>query len=136
MNDTHNQKEEQCKITGCCINGDKDDCLLNPKNNPIKEEQKALTLEDLRKEFDALCSNINHSNLINRKEDRLFEWFEAHLKLYAQSRVDAMQREKNAVLNLLAVLHRDGGHYTAKHGFIKSVEDAIALMHVKWVTNE
>lgn len=29
--------------------------------------------------------------------------------------------------NLLAVIHRDGGHYTAQHGLSKSYEDAIQL---------
>jgi len=30
--------------------------------------------------------------------------------------------------NLLAYIHRDGGHYTYKHGIKKSVEDAIAII--------
>jgi len=29
--------------------------------------------------------------------------------------------------NLLAVIHRDGGHYTEKHGLEKSVQDAMQL---------
>ena len=29
--------------------------------------------------------------------------------------------------NLLAVLHRDGGHYTKQHGIKKSVKDAISI---------
>lgn len=31
--------------------------------------------------------------------------------------------------DLLAVIHRDGGHYQEKHGTAKAVEDAIALWH-------
>lgn len=31
---------------------------------------------------------------------------------------------KQMLLNLLARIHRDGGHYTMKHGLEKSVEDA------------
>ena len=31
---------------------------------------------------------------------------------------------KRPLLDLLAVIHRDGGHYTEKHGLEKSVEDA------------
>ena len=30
--------------------------------------------------------------------------------------------------NLLAVIHRDGGHYTAEHGLEKSVQDAMRLV--------
>lgn len=32
--------------------------------------------------------------------------------------------EASTLRNLLAVIHRDGGHYTAKHGIIKSADDA------------
>jgi len=35
---------------------------------------------------------------------------------------------KHLLQNLLAVIHRDGGHYTDKHGIEKSVEDAIAII--------
>lgn len=31
---------------------------------------------------------------------------------------------KHLLLTLLAVIHRDGGHYTNEHGLEKSVEDA------------
>jgi len=30
--------------------------------------------------------------------------------------------------NLLAVIHRDGGHYTGQYGIEKSVEDAIKIV--------
>lgn len=38
--------------------------------------------------------------------------------------------------NLLAVLHGDGGHYEATHGTTKAIQDAIELIHTKWVYNE
>jgi len=31
---------------------------------------------------------------------------------------------KRLLLNLLAIIHRDGGHYTGEHGVEKSVKDA------------
>ena len=33
-------------------------------------------------------------------------------------------REREELSNLLAVIHRDGGHYEAKHGLLKTIEDA------------
>ena len=30
---------------------------------------------------------------------------------------------------LLAIIHRDGGHYTEKHGIEKSVKDAITIIY-------
>ncbi len=35
---------------------------------------------------------------------------------------------ENHLLNLLAVTHRDGGHYTEKHGLNKSIEDAMKIV--------
>lgn len=32
------------------------------------------------------------------------------------------------LMNLLARIHRDGGHYTEKHGLVKSVNDADAVI--------
>ena len=35
---------------------------------------------------------------------------------------------KHILESLLAIIHRDGGHYTAAHGIPKSVEDAITIV--------
>jgi len=37
---------------------------------------------------------------------------------------DENKEFKNLLLDLLAVLHRDGGHYTANHGIEKSIKEA------------
>lgn len=44
--------------------------------------------------------------------------------------------ELNAVRELLAVLHRDGGHYTMEHGLLKSIQDAQELLHKQWILKE
>lgn len=41
--------------------------------------------------------------------------------VYKKKDVDSLV---HAVKNLLAVIHRDGGHYTDENGIIKSCEDA------------
>lgn len=38
------------------------------------------------------------------------------------------ERERQALGNLLAVIHRDGGHYQAEHGSKKAAEDAETLV--------
>lgn len=35
---------------------------------------------------------------------------------------------ESALSNLLAIIHRDGGHYVAKHGYDKAVNDAHLLL--------
>jgi len=35
---------------------------------------------------------------------------------------------KRLLLNLLAIIHRDGGDYTGKHGIEKSVNDAMQIV--------
>lgn len=44
---------------------------------------------------------------------------------------DALTQAHTHALNLLAVLHGDGGHYTAEHGFEKSCKDAEAVYYEK-----
>jgi hypothetical protein len=38
---------------------------------------------------------------------------------------NAGKQEQQKLLDLLAIIHADGGHYTAEHGLLKSTEDAI-----------
>ena len=38
--------------------------------------------------------------------------------------IQDLQLAKNLLLDLLATIHRDGGHYTGQHGLEKSVQDA------------
>ena len=33
------------------------------------------------------------------------------------------------LLNLLAVIHSDGGHYVARHGLEKAVKDAVKIVN-------
>jgi len=42
--------------------------------------------------------------------------------------LDQARADNEALLNLLAVIHRDGGHYTGKHGVIKSADDAATVV--------
>jgi hypothetical protein len=35
----------------------------------------------------------------------------------------------HALKNLLAIIHCDGGHYTAEHGLLKAIEDAEKKVH-------
>ena len=40
---------------------------------------------------------------------------------------------KQALSNLLAVMHGDGGHHEGKVGTLQAIKDAEALLHNKWV---
>jgi hypothetical protein len=40
---------------------------------------------------------------------------------------------RRSLFDLLAVVHRDGGHYTVEHGLEKSVEDALRIIAAKVV---
>lgn len=42
---------------------------------------------------------------------------------------EAMRAKLTGLGDLLAVIHRDGGHYQAEHGTAKAIEDAIAAVH-------
>ena len=40
----------------------------------------------------------------------------------------ANMQNSRSLLNLLAIIHRDGGHYTEEHGIEKSVKDAMLIV--------
>ena len=42
-------------------------------------------------------------------------------------RLVAQGDHESLLRNLLAIIHRDGGHYTERHGLVKSFQDAMAL---------
>lgn len=51
------------------------------------------------------------------------EWIEKlNIKL------DFAKKENQAFGNVLAVIHRDGGHYITKHGHVKASKDAISMV--------
>ena len=69
-----------------------------------------------------------------------------HINAYKEEKAkcDELEREvqfhRGALGGLLAVMHRDGGHYTDAHGVKKSTEDAIAMYYamqecVEWMRN-
>jgi hypothetical protein len=46
-----------------------------------------------------------------------------------------LEQYRRPLLDILAVVHRDGGHYTVDHGLEKSVEDALKII-AEVVVNE
>jgi hypothetical protein len=42
--------------------------------------------------------------------------------------IEGLEKQIECANNLLAVIHRDGGHYTGEHGFEKSCRDAEAIV--------
>lgn len=44
-------------------------------------------------------------------------------------KIVALQQQRiDKLCNLLAIIHRDGGHYISEHGIDKAIDDA----HLKW----
>lgn len=39
------------------------------------------------------------------------------------------EKYKHYLLDLLAIIHRDGGHYVSEYGLKKAVADAIKISH-------
>jgi hypothetical protein len=65
-----------------------------------------------------------------------------HKAIELQEHLDAASREQaphtdehHLLLNLLAVIHRDGGHYVSMHGMDKACEDAESKV-VEWISRE
>ena len=77
----------------------------------------------------------------NEQETKIFDLEEKVTILKAER--DQARRDHDEALRvmfgLLALIHRDGGHYTEQHGVVKSLEDAkatIVSLHAKFDTSE
>jgi hypothetical protein len=46
-----------------------------------------------------------------------------------RDKIRELEAERSACADLLAVIHRDGGHYAGQHGVVKAATDAIAIVH-------
>ena len=55
-----------------------------------------------------------------------------NMSCWHDAEIDRLKRERQHVYDLLARIHRDGGQYTAKHGIVKSCDDAEAQV-VTWL---
>jgi DNA-binding HxlR family transcriptional regulator len=73
-----------------------------------------------------------------KKFTRLTEEKDLWHKLCLEQTELAKKREEQlkSTRELLAILHGDGGHYTDEYGLEKSIQDAIELIHTKWILNE
>jgi dissimilatory sulfite reductase (desulfoviridin) alpha/beta subunit len=97
---------EECKSCGHVID-----------KPPVKEGEQVKA-----KEF---TLNRLQSGYVIRKNNH--DWvFLNCIEQNAQTIIDALNKspDETLVLNLLARIHRDGGHYVSKHGFQKAYEDA------------
>lgn len=68
---------------------------------------------------------IANDNFVARlqRDDPEAKW-ELSLIFHTASEAPALRAHKAAASNLLAVIHRDGGHYQDEHGFVKACADA------------
>lgn len=62
------------------------------------------------------------------KHNEILKQSELRLLKEVRDLTGERERERQALGNLLAVIHRDGGHYQAEHGSKKAAEDAETLV--------
>jgi len=87
----------------------------------------------LQAAIDEACNKINEEHkdvggllILDPEDNRWRNEKPARLNLIksALATLPEPMDEESMLLNLLAVIHRDGGHYQAEHGTRKAVEDA------------
>jgi hypothetical protein len=116
----------------------------------IEQVREAETPEEMRLElqrmrrYDALCQRVMDAADIHRMSEADRYTLLAYYAL--RDRQSGMARELSAAANapparhdgatadywlreLLAVVHRDGGHYAAKYGLAQATEDAIEKLN-------
>ena len=108
-------------------------CLKPQDSNALKKLEPVQPTpsekEQLRKKFDVkwnekLKSTASFSNMA----DSVFDFF--------YSEIEERKEISTQLGNLLAILHRDGGHHQQKVGLLAAITDAIDLLHRDWVLNE
>jgi len=115
---------------------------MNKKIEAIKaaaEKAKAFRIyikEDAS--FDEICVAINYFIKSQVKADTVLELIaelerqdarHAEVESTMAINENILQAENQSTRNVLAVIHRDGGHYTVNHGYKKSADDAIHLWY-------
>lgn len=86
-----------------------------------ESDQQPQLLRDLVKKW---CSKVDKA----MSEGMTFDTFTQGFLYDFKNALIADQQSQDDLLNLLAIIHRDGGHYTNKHGLKKSVEDAKTIV--------
>ena len=69
---------------------------------------------------------------MNSALDKVIEYIDyqqVELIAEAKQELSDLRKENESASNLLAIIHRDGGHYQTKHGTVKSIKDAIKIWH-------
>jgi hypothetical protein len=69
------------------------------------------------------------AELAQFKADSLQQCADCFTVMAEASHAEKAEAKLAAVRELLAVVHRDGGHYTAEHGIDKSVKDALEVYY-------
>ena len=60
--------------------------------------------------------------------EEMAQYFQQQLA-FEEEENKKLRKENESASNLLAIIHRDGGHYQTKHGTVKSIKDAIKIWH-------
>ena len=110
-----------------------------PKPNntqPIHEQ----VIEDIRHRAEVGKQNYGTYLQVNNGRDSLLDAYEEaqDLALYLKQAIlerNQLRAELTAANNLLARIHRDGGHHTEAVGFIRSAQDAEKKV-LGWLSGE
>jgi hypothetical protein len=89
-------------------------------SHQMRNVNKKLEAKDI--EIAQWKGRFNHPEVISHRAD-------------ISKELEEQAQVTHAIGELLAVLHGDGGHYTAKHGLLKSIKDAQELLHAEWINN-
>jgi DNA mismatch repair ATPase MutS len=89
----------------------------------MKGEKMKIICEECKAEFET-C------DCFDRHGRKVIENLKKELAEMTSSR-DFYKEENQSFGNVLAVIHRDGGHYITEHGHVKASRDAIKILYDK-----
>jgi hypothetical protein len=91
-------------------------------------EAQAKEIEEIRERWKSGTEYVPHGFQCYRDVRMLIAALAASEQRGQDTSTLSPAGERRALLNLLAVIHRDGGHYAAKYGTEKASDDAEALV--------
>lgn len=117
-------RDDGCGTMGICPKCHEEAVAWDRKSreaSALRADADSASLEELEAASEILdrvrANPTSRAATLQRERDEL------------QAEVDELKEVQHELRELLAVIHRDGGHYRAEHGDVKATRDAVNVIH-------
>lgn len=127
---TPNEQQQTARTDMVTFFQEWDGRRVSPDGDCVDAEYARLLARDLSAATDSLGQARDDIAEIRRQHQREANEWKTDEELAEQLRIERAAREAAEYMgNLLAIVHRDGGHYVDEHGTVKATDDAINIIN-------